>query len=150
MKTLVICESVHHGNTQKIAQAMAWELEAEVKRAEEVDPAELGPYDLIGFGSGIYFAKHHGAIFELLSRLEGLNKKVFVFSTAAVLFTPFFHRAIKKRLREVGGDIVGEFSCVGYDTYCIPKPVGGIHKGRPNQEDIANARDFARSLGGVG
>ena len=53
MKTLIICESVHHGNTKKIADAMAAVLNAEIKKPAEIDVGKLGEYDLIGFGSGI-------------------------------------------------------------------------------------------------
>jgi flavodoxin len=51
MKALIICESVHHGNTKKVAEAFAGVLNATVKKPGEVDPAALAQYDLIGFGS---------------------------------------------------------------------------------------------------
>ncbi|CAJ36995.1 hypothetical protein [Methanocella arvoryzae] len=50
MKTLIICESVHHGCTKKVADSMAGPLKAEVKKPGEVDADLLATYDLIGFG----------------------------------------------------------------------------------------------------
>jgi flavodoxin len=57
MKTLIICESVHYGNTKKVADAMAETLAATVVKPGEVDAARLQDYDLIGFGSGISWAR---------------------------------------------------------------------------------------------
>ena len=37
MKTLIIYESVHHGNTEKIAKAMAGILEADLLKPDEID-----------------------------------------------------------------------------------------------------------------
>lgn len=146
MNTLIICESVHKGNTQKVARAMAGVLKADVIRPCYVDLGTLEKYDLIGFGSGIYFARHHGEIFKLIEKIDNLNKKVFVFSTAAMMLTPLFHGAIRKALKKADCEVVGEFCCKGFDDFGILKPIGGIHKGRPNEEDIENARDFAKAL----
>jgi flavodoxin len=46
--------SYHHKNTEKIAQVMAKVLDAPIKTPQQIHPAELQEYDLIGFGSGIY------------------------------------------------------------------------------------------------
>ena len=54
MKTLIICVSIHHGNTEKIAKAMAEVLNAKLVKPNEVNINELAKYYSIGFGSGIY------------------------------------------------------------------------------------------------
>ena len=77
MKTLIICESVHHGCTKKIADAMAATLNAEVKKSGEVDSGKLGEYDLIGFGSGIYMGKMHKILVKLVDNMPKLEKKCF-------------------------------------------------------------------------
>jgi flavodoxin len=41
---------------------------------------------------------------------------------------------------------VGEFSCRGFDTSQAARIIGGINKGRPNEEDLKQAENFARSL----
>ena len=75
MKTLIICESVHHGNTKKIADAMAVVLNAEVKKTGEVDVGKLGEYDLIGFGSGIYMGKMHKNLLKLIDNLPNQERR---------------------------------------------------------------------------
>jgi flavodoxin len=56
------------------------------------------------------------------------------------------HSALKKHLLNHGFSIVGEFSCKGWDTWGPVKLRGGINKGRPNEQDLAEARLFARGL----
>jgi len=63
MKTLIIYNSTHHGNTKKIAKVMTEILNAELVKSDEVDITTLSKYDLIGFGSGIYYGKHHKSLF---------------------------------------------------------------------------------------
>ena len=57
-----------------------------------------------------------------------------------------FDRAIKEKLSEKSFDIIGEFSCRGFDTVGPFKLIGGINKGRPNEKDFENARNFAKDL----
>jgi len=51
MKTLIICKSIHHGNTQKVAEVIADVLEAKLVKPEELDINTVAEYDLVGFGS---------------------------------------------------------------------------------------------------
>lgn len=41
MKKIIIYESIHHGNTEKIAHALAETLRADFKKAHEVSPEAL-------------------------------------------------------------------------------------------------------------
>lgn len=43
-----------------------------------------------------------------------------------------------------GLSVVGDFSCKGWDTNSFLKLFGGINKGRPNADDLEEARIFAR------
>ena len=54
---MIIYVSVHHGNTAKIAQIMAEVLNAKLVKPNQVNIDELLNYELIGFGSGIYFCR---------------------------------------------------------------------------------------------
>jgi len=78
IKTLIIYASVHHNNTEKIACAMAEALNADMMRISEVNLEVLEKYDLIGFGSGIYYGKFHKSIIRLLEVLPkvGLIPKI--------------------------------------------------------------------------
>ncbi len=147
MKSLIICVSVHHGNTEKIGRAMADILGGELLKPGEVDVNSLGEYDLIGFGSGIYAGRHHKTLLGFVSGMpEMKDKKVFIFSTKGMGFTGLYHRALRKRLLSKGVSIAGEFSCKGFDTVGPFKLVWGINKGKPDEKDLKDAGDFARGL----
>jgi flavodoxin len=150
MKTLIIYISVHHGNTEKVAKVMADILDADLLQVEQVDASMLEQYDLSGFGSGIYFGKHHESLLDFVETLPTLrNKKAFIFSTSGLRKIRFIHdfdKQLKEKLQRKGFDIIGEFSCRGLDTYRATKLVGGINKGRPNAKDLKQAEDFARGL----
>jgi flavodoxin len=150
MKTLIIYVSIHHGNTERVAKVMANVLGTDLLPVKQVDARMLEQYDLIGFGSGIYFGRHHKSLLDFVGKLPMLkDKKAFIFSTSGLGKIWFFHdfdKPLKKRLQRRGFDIIGEFSCRGLDTYRITKLVGGINRGRPNAQDLQRAEDFARAL----
>jgi flavodoxin len=150
MRTIIVYTSVHHGNTEKVVKAMASVLNADLLRVDQADANMLAEYDLIGFGSGIYFGRHHESLSSYVDRLPALaNKKAFIFSTSGlrrIRFIHDFHKALRRRLQRKGFSIVGEFSCRGFDTSRAAKIIGGINKGRPNDKDLRQAEDFARGL----
>jgi len=146
-KVLIVYFSFHHQNTKKIAEAMGEELEARVREVEETKKENILDYNLIGFGSGIYFWKHHQKLLEFVRSLRpDVGKKAFVFSTSGLPFPGIFHRTLKKGLIKKGFEIVGEFNCLGWDTVGPLRFFGGINKGRPNEKDIEKARNFAKKL----
>jgi flavodoxin len=150
MKSLIIYISVHHGNTEKIAKAMANTLDATLLEVKQANASMLEQYDLIGFGSGIYFGKHHESLLDFVDKLPVLrNKKAFIFSTSGlrkIWLVHNFDKPLKGKLQRKGFDIIGEFSCRGLDTYRATVLVGGINKGRPNAKDLKQAENFARGL----
>jgi len=150
MKTLIIYISIHHGNTEKIAKVMANTLDATLLQVKQADTSTLEQYDLIGFGSGIYFGEHHGSLLDFVDKLPMLkNKKAFIFSTSGLRKIRFIHdfdKPLRKKLQRKGFDIIGEFSCRGLDTYRATKLVGGVNKGRPDAKDLKQAEDFASGL----
>lgn len=152
VKSLVIVFSYHHHNTEKIARAIAAVLGAEVKTPQEILPETLREYDLIGFGSGIYGASFGTPMLTLADRLSfAQGKKAFLFSTygaPAVAVTRNFvadnHAGMREKLRIKGYDVVGEFGCAGWNTNVFLKYFGGINKGRPDANDLADAEAFAQ------
>ncbi|UCG42904.1 MAG: flavodoxin family protein [candidate division WOR-3 bacterium] len=144
MKTLIICHSVHHGNTWKVARAIARELDADLIQPEQFRTGMLDQYDLVGFGSGIYIARFHHDILDLIADLPHQNgKKAFVFSTAGNCCEDY-HFAVVSVLHAAGLDVVAEFSCEGYDTYRFPGQ--SVNSGRPDDADLERARQFARDV----
>jgi len=82
MKSLLVVFSYHHKNTEKVAQVIAKVLDAQIKTPQQINPEELLEYSLIGFGSGIYAAKHHTSLLDLVDTLPDANgRKAFLFST---------------------------------------------------------------------
>ncbi|WP_236896843.1 flavodoxin family protein [Clostridium beijerinckii] len=146
MKVLLIYSSIHHGNTEKIARVMGESINADIIETRNLKINTLNEYDLIGFGSGIYYGKLHKNILELIDKLPTLsNKKVFVFSTSGQGKAKY-NDFVEQKLKEKGVNVVGSFACKGYDTFGPFKLIGGIAKGRPNDKDFQNAKDFAKKL----
>jgi len=147
-KVLIIYHSFHHLNTKKIALAMGEEIGARVVTVDEVSLKNFNDYDIFGFGSGIFFNRHHQKIFELAKKMPKFkNKKAFIFSTSGwPFFGKIFHRPLKKLLSQKGLKIIGEFNCPGLDTFGLLKIIGGINKGRPNKKDIEKAKVFIKGL----
>ncbi|MFX0076198.1 MAG: flavodoxin family protein [Candidatus Hermodarchaeota archaeon] len=150
MKSLLVLYSYHHMNTEKIARVFANVLNAQIKTPEQVNPEELQEYTLIGFGSGIYGAKHHESLLDLADKLPQVdNKKTFIFSTSAILGKEKVaedHSLLRQKLQSKGFKIVDEFACKGFNTNSFLKYFGGMNKGRPNVEDLKHAEEFAQSL----
>jgi len=151
MKTLIIYASVHHGNTAKVACAMADELGAALAKPSEVDVSRIGDYDLIGFGSGIYNHSHHRALLELADRLLTAGKPVFIFSTRGygrpLPAREDDHKELREKLMAKGYTVTGEFACKGWSTfYRATRLFGGINRGSPGPKELSRAREFVASL----
>jgi flavodoxin len=147
MKSLLVLYSYHHHNTEKIAKVFAKFLDAEIKTPKQVKPEEIQEYDLVGFGSGIYSAKHDESLLELVDELPEVdNKNAFLFSTAGITGgskKTKDHTTIREKLESKGYSIVDEFQCKGFNTNSFLRLFGGMNKGRPNDSDLKNAEDFA-------
>lgn len=150
MKTLIVCVSVSHGNTTKIAHAIAGVLDATVVDPDDIDAAAVADYDLVGFGSGIFGMAFHPRLRDFvrdLPRVHG-KKAAFVFATrGGPKFTSrlYFPR-MERLLASKGFELAGTFSCRGFDTWRPLKIVGGLNKGHPNEADLDAARSFAAGL----
>ncbi|MGZ4926499.1 MAG: flavodoxin family protein [Halobacteriota archaeon] len=147
MKTLIIFYiSVHHKNTEKVAKAMAEELGADIVAIGQAQPETLTAYDLIGFGSGIFYGKFYKTLLQFAEGLPtGTGERAFIFSTSGDGKIEN-HAAFKELLVSRRFSVVGDFSCKAWDTWGPLKLFGGINKGRPNEEDLEEARVFARGL----
>ncbi|MBN1694301.1 flavodoxin family protein [candidate division WOR-3 bacterium] len=146
-KMIIICESVHHDNTLKIARAIGEVLEAEIIKPRDFNESTIPDYDFIGFGSGIYGGAHHKNLLDLAEKFETQNgKKAFIFSTSMIRMS-VMHKALRDKLLKKGFDIIGEFHCKGFTDYSILKYFfGGVNKGRPNKKDLQKAQTFAKKL----
>lgn len=148
MKSIVIYESIHHNNTEKIAKVISDEIGAELVNVKNFADSHknLDDYDLVGFGSGIYYGKIHKNIKKFIETTEHMdNQKIFIFTTSGRLKEDFINK-FKELLNSNGFDVVADFSCKGFDTFGPLRLIGGINKDQPNEEDLANAKSFAEAL----
>ena len=149
-KALIIVFSYHHGNTEKIAGAMAEALMADVMQPKDIIIETLDNYSLIGFGAGIDSGNHYPELIEFaktLPQVEGKN--CFIFSTSGVYSKKSNernHKALRQILTEKGYNILDEFGCAAFNTNSILKHFGGMNKSHPDATDFDAARAFARSL----
>jgi flavodoxin len=149
MKTLIVCVSVSHGNTRKVADAMAEVLDAQVVEPDEVDEECLMAADLLGVGSGIFGMRYHPRITAFIDGLPSVTaKNAFVFSTSGAVEMAVwpYSRRVARSLEAKGFDVLGNFSCRGWDTWFPLRLIGGLNKGRPNEADLADARGFASDV----
>lgn len=167
MKVLITFFS-QTGNTKKIAEAMAETLnegEVDIKPIENVDASKLKSYDVVFLGSGVYASRVDRSLLKLVKQAPTLPKNVAYFCTHASLElyqNPF--KKITTLIEKTGAKILGQFDCVG-ENLGIPeekqrqmleklppkqkeKALKDKHKikGRPNQEDLKDAKEFILSL----
>ncbi|QBS43617.1 flavodoxin family protein [Nocardia sp. CS682] len=149
MKAIIVCTSVSHGNTKKIADVMGQVLQARVVDPQRTDAAELAGYDLVGFGSGIFLGSFHAQLREFVESLpQEPRRAAFVFASSGFPDAGMqrFSRPMVRLLEQKGFEVADTFSCRAFDTYAPFKLVGGIRKGRPDATDLAAARTFAEGL----
>ena len=145
MKTLIIYVSIYQENTKKVAEAMAEVFDTSLLEPEEVRLDTLSEYDLIGFGSGIYWGRFYKRLRNFIKELPNFqNKKAFIFGTCGHNEIPY--KPIEKLLLKKGFNVVGKFSCLGFNTFFLSRILGRVNKGRPNGEDFDRAKKFAEGL----
>lgn len=122
------------GNTKKIADAIAEQLNVEAFDLTKPVPSDT---DILFLGSSVYAA---GVADEVKDFISTLNKDINVvvnFSTAAFLESTY--KQVKKLLEERNIRISDEeFHCRGKFTM--------IHRDHPNQEDLKDAKLFAKKV----
>ncbi len=146
-RVAIVCASIHHGNTNKLASVFAEELDAELLTVEEARGRSLSDYDLVGLGSGIYFGRHHQSLRLLVNSWDTPPRTVFLFSTAGLPFLRLAqHASLRRKLRKRGCRVISEFCCRGWDTVGPLWLFGGINRRHPDTRDLERARQFAQRL----
>lgn len=148
MKSIIFFTSVHHGNTRKIAHAIAEQLGAELFDMDErgVPQMDISSYDLVGLGSGVYRFGLSPKLFKLARSIGLKDKKVFLFSTSSS-GQEKWHKRFKSVLARKNAVLLGEFVCLGFlDWAFFKKFDGGLNQGHPDEADLTAARAFADSL----
>ena len=122
------------GNTKKLAEALS---EAVGVEALTVDSPLTEDVDILFLGSAVYAA---GVDSEIKKFIESINVnvgKIVNFSSAALIESTY------KQVKKIAEDnnitmAEEEFHCRGAFKF--------VHRGRPNDEDLRNAQEFAKEI----
>lgn len=144
MKTAIVYYSEHHGNTKKLLDAIAKQGDVTLIEASSNQHTDLSEYDLIGFASGNYYSKLHDSVLQFAEKNLPKGKKVFLIYTYGVREPNT--DVIEGIVNSKAGQILGTYGCPGFDTFGPFKLIGGIAKGRPNDEDIVGAVRFFKEI----
>ena len=123
------------GNTKRLAEAVAGELGVEALPIS--DPIEE-KVDVLFLGNSYYAFSIDPEVRSFVASLDK-NKvgKIVNFGSAAMLNSTF--KKVKAEADKVGIPMVDkEFHCKG--------EFKGVHKGRPNAEDLKAAAEFAKKI----
>ena len=158
------------GNTKKIASAIKEGLpghEVDLFPVKEVNPTELGNYDLLFLGSGTYGFNVSRKITTLIKKATSLPGNFAYFSThESQKSWPDAFKSVNDMLKDHNCKILGEFDCSGENLvekaqeqreamYSRMKPEEKVEaekiyqnfvKGRPNADDLKNAKNFAKEI----
>lgn len=145
MKTAIIYISTHHGNTKKLVEAIAAACEVTVLDGLAPLP-ELSGFDRIGLASGIAYGRFYPKMLKLMEDFLPEGKQVFFLYTCGTK-QPTYTRAAAKLAAAKGCEVLGEYGCLGFDTYGPFRLLSGIAKGHPDAEEIAGAVRFYEALG---
>ena len=145
MKTLIVYHSEHHGNTKKLLDVIAEQEGVTLVEAGDTSKVDVSSYDLVGLASGIYYQKFHKDVLNWAEQNLPQGKRVFFRCTYGVKRNGYLD-AIKQIAVSKGAKIMGSYDCPGFDTFGPFKLIGGIAKGRPNEEDVAGFKEFFADL----
>ena len=123
------------GNTKRLAEAMAKELGVEALPISEPVNEKV---DLLFLGNSYYAFDIDAEVKQFVSSLDKEKVgKIVNFGSAAMLNSTY--KKVKAEADAVGIPMdEREFHCRG--------EFKGVHKGRPNEEDLKAAADFAKKI----
>lgn len=144
MKTAIVYYSKHHGNTKKLLDAIAGQHDVTLIDAIENPQADLSVYDRVGFASGIYYSKFHKSTLKLAEKLRKDQQVFFIYTCGAM--KDGYTKAIGEAASRAGAKSIGEYGCLGFDTFGPFKLLGGIAKGHPDADELRGAVQFYAGL----
>ena len=123
------------GNTKRLAEAVAKAVGAE---ALPISEPVAEPVDILFLGNSYYAFSIDPEVREFVASLDKEKVgKIVNFGSAAMLNSTF--KKVKAEADKVGIPMdEREFHCKG--------EFKGIHKGRPNEEDLNAAAEFAKTI----
>lgn len=141
MKTAILYESWHHGNTKKLCEAIKKEYNDVVLLNVKEDAIALEEYELIGIASGIAYGKFYKEIEQVTKEKIPEGKNVFLMYTCGKLGQNVT-KSIEKTLSSKKCNVLGTYGCTGYNTYGPLKLIGGMNKANPTEDELQGAVKF--------
>jgi flavodoxin/Fe-S-cluster-containing hydrogenase component 2 len=149
MKSLIVCFS-QTGNTLRVANRIRDGIRketghCELMKMDDVDPASLQSYDLVGLGCPVFYYQEPLNVRDFMKGLPLLpDKHWFVFCTHASIIGNTFP-SMTGYLKQKGITVVGY-----HDTYAdatlpfYPHPT--LTSGHPDSDDLKDAYEFGRDV----
>ncbi len=122
------------GNTEKLAKAIS---EAIGVDALTTDTPLTEDVDVLFLGSSVYAYGVDDSVKDFIAGIDVKVGKVVNFSTAALIKSTY--KQVGKLLEEKGITLAKE------EFYCRGS-FGPMHKGKPDQDDLKSAAEFARKI----
>lgn len=145
MKTAIVYYSRHHENTKKLLDAIAEKYGAALIDVTDNPATDLSAYDRVGFASGIYYSKFQKELLRYAEKYMPKGKETFFIYTCGAEKKGYTN-AIKEAVSKHNAKVLGEFGCLGFDSFGPFKLIGGIAKGHPDNEDLNNVLKFYENL----
>lgn len=111
----------------------------------ETSSADLSSYDRIGFASGIYYSKFEKRVLSFAKKCLPKDKDVFFIYTCGAE-KKGYTTAIREAIADKNAKVLGEYGCLGFDSFGPFKLIGGIAKNHPTNDEIADAVNFYNNL----
>ena len=122
------------GNTKKLAEAISKAITIPAKTTDEPLSEDI---DVLFLGSSVYAYGVDDNVKEFIKNINVKVGNVVNFSTAAIIKSTY--KQVKKLLDEKGIQMAKEeFYCKG--------SFGPLHKGKPNENDLKEAMEFAKRV----
>lgn len=122
------------GHTEKMAAVVS---AVTGVKAETIDSPVTEEVDTLFLGSAVYMAGIDAKMKEFIASLDGKVRNVVCFSSAAIL--PGSYSQIKGLLKKRNIPVdEREFHCRGQFNV--------LHKGRPNQDDLDELKEFVNGI----
>ena len=158
------------GNTEKVANAIKEGLtghEVDLLPVKSVDPTTLDSYDLVFLGSGIYAFNASRKVMTLIKKASHLPPNFAYFYTHESLNPwPEAFKTVNDLIEKQNCKLLGEFECCGENLVPLAKQqrealqstlspeerkeheenYQKYVKGHPDEQDLENAKNFAKSI----
>ena len=146
-KIIIFYYSYSSMSTQKLVQGIQKALpNVEILLLPSDDKNDVSSYDYIGFASGIYAWDFGKPVYQKIEKLKGLEgKKCFSLCSSGSPSEKYINYP-KEAIEKKGGKFISGYGCQGKSNYFPLNIFGGLHKDKPDENDIKAAVDFVKKF----